>query len=107
MSIEMFSSGSRGGHGRAGYLAHRGYAARRGGRGWGQNHEVSRVPSPPLGPVLSTISRVELVADEVPAGNAKITGVEDVASYNWISGKEPTILVPGKHNRRIAEDVLT
>jgi hypothetical protein len=29
--------------------------------------------------------------------SARITGCEDVASYNWLDEREPTILVPGLH----------
>jgi len=52
-----------------------------------------------LGPVLTTLREDDLVKspdlDEHPA---RITCCEDVASYNWLDRKEPTILVPGLHS---------
>lgn len=94
----MFSSGGYNGFGGRGCGRGRGRggysAARRGGQGWHPAPEVPRAPSPPLGPVLTTISYNELNEDQAPP-DAKITGVEDIASYNWIKAKKPTIMVPG------------
>ncbi|OCK74672.1 hypothetical protein K432DRAFT_409666 [Lepidopterella palustris CBS 459.81] len=42
------------------------------------------------------VAVVELKADQVSFSDAKITGLEDVASYNWLKANEPTIMVPGK-----------
>ncbi|KAF2429947.1 hypothetical protein EJ08DRAFT_589893, partial [Tothia fuscella] len=53
-----------------------------------------RTPSPPVGPVLTTILYSELNADHVLSSDAKITSLEDVASYNWLKANEPTIMVP-------------
>lgn len=95
----MFSSSSydrfdgRGrGRGRGGYSAVR--------RASGQNRrsaapEIPRSPSPPIGPVLTTIRYSELEADEASSSDAIITGLEDVASYNWLKANEPTIMTPG------------
>lgn len=93
----MFSSssydrfGSRGlgrGRGRGGYSA-----AYRGPRS--ASLKTSRCPSPPVGPVLATIRYSELEAGQASSSNAKIKGVEDVASYNWLKAKGPTIVTPG------------
>lgn len=91
----MFSSSNYdrfGGHGRGSYSA-----PRRGrGQGWrSKARETPRSPSPPIGPVLTTIRYSELKADQVSSGDAKITGLEDVASYNWLKASEPTIMTPG------------
>jgi hypothetical protein len=91
----MFSSGGYGrfgghGRGRGGYSA-----ARQGGQGWLSKPKVPRAPSPSLGLVLTTILYNELNEDQEPPSNAKITGVEDVASYNWVKANEPTIMIPG------------
>ncbi len=95
----MFSSssydrfGGRGrGRGRGGYSA-----ARRGsGQGWlSAASETPRSPSPPIGPVLTTIRYSELEADQASSSDARITGLEDVASYNWLKSNEPTIMTPG------------
>jgi len=75
-----------------------GYSAARRGIGRGQRFsalETSRIPSPPFGSVLTTIRYSELRADQIPSGDAKITGLEDVASYNWLKADEPTIVTPG------------
>lgn len=94
----MFSSGNydrfsgRGrGRGRAGYAS-----TPRGGQSWRPNPEIPRAPSPPLGPVLAKIFCHELDGDDILLSKAKITNVQDVASYNWIKANEPTIMVPGK-----------
>jgi hypothetical protein len=44
---------------------------------------------------LTTIRYSELEADQVSSSDAKITGLEDVASYNWLKANEPTIMTPG------------
>jgi hypothetical protein len=50
-------------------------------------------PPKPLGPIIDSINIKTLLTEEdVPT----IKGVEYVASYNWISGKSPVILVPGQ-----------
>ncbi|KAG9229293.1 hypothetical protein BJ875DRAFT_475286 [Amylocarpus encephaloides] len=89
----MFSSSSYerfGGRGR-------GRGRGRGGKGWrSAAPETPRSKSPPIGPVLTTIHDSELEVDQVSSSLARITGLEDVASYNWLRAKEPTILTPGK-----------
>jgi hypothetical protein len=44
---------------------------------------------------LTTIRYSELKADQVSSGDAKITGLEEVASYSWLKANEPTIMTPG------------
>ncbi|KAI9652700.1 MAG: hypothetical protein M1829_001483 [Trizodia sp. TS-e1964] len=69
-------------------------------------------PLPPLGPLLTTIQHNELEADQASSSDAKITGLEDLASYNWLKADEPTIITPGKPPKwtpivrpeRLAED---
>lgn len=63
---------------------------------WRRNMEVPRPPSPPLGPILTTLRESDL-ADypNLHEGYARITDCKDVASYNWLNKNEPTILVPG------------
>lgn len=92
----MFSSSSYDrfggrGRGRGGYSAAR-------GRGQGRRSaapETPRSPSPPIGPVLTTIRYSELEADQASSSDARITGLEDVASYNWLKANEPSIMTPG------------
>lgn len=92
--FKMFSSGGYGrfsGRGRAGCAS-----TPRGGQGWRSTPEVPRTPSPPLGPVLTKILHKELDGEVISLSTAKITDVQDVASYNWVKANEPTIMVPGK-----------
>lgn len=95
----MFSSSSYDRFGGRGRGRGRGaYTAARRGPGHGRRssaHETPRSPSPPIGSVLTTIRYSELKADQISSSDAKITHVEDVASYNWLRATEPTILVPG------------
>jgi hypothetical protein len=73
-------------------------SAARQGSGQGRRSsapETPRSPSPPIGPVLTTIRYSELETDQVSSSDAKITGLEDVASYNWLKANEPTIMTPG------------
>lgn len=95
----MFSSSSYdrfGGRGRG--RGRGGYSAARRGTGRGRlpaASETLRSPSPPVGPVLTTIRYNELEVDQGSSSDARITGLEDVASYNWIKANEPTIMTPG------------
>ncbi|KAE9979740.1 hypothetical protein EG327_006903 [Venturia inaequalis] len=95
------------GRGRAGYAS-----TSRGGQGWRPTQVIPRTPSPPLGPVLTKILDHELNGDDILLSKAKITNVQDIASYNWIKANEPTIIVPGMppkwtptaSSTRLAED---
>lgn len=77
-----------------------GYSAAR--RSSGQ--ETQRSPSPPFGPVLTTIRYSELKTDQFPSSDAKITGLEDVASYNWLKADEPLIMVPGRYPHNLSSE---
>jgi hypothetical protein len=58
-----------------------------------------RPPSPPLGPLLTTLDEEDLANSlDLQEYPARITCCKDVASYNWVDEKEPTILVPGLHS---------
>lgn len=60
--------------------------------------KAAQPPSPPLGPVLTTLSGVDLAESlDLHESSAGITCWEDVGSYNWLNEVEPTILVPGLH----------
>ena len=91
--------GSSSGQGRSSSLPFRG-----GRRGSYLSHRrtqmvsqiAARPPSPPLGPVLATLSDVDLTdPSDLYGYPAKISSCKDVASYNWLNEQEPTILVPG------------
>ena len=58
---------------------------------------TSQPPSPPLGPLLETLRTKEPI-DSVgfDENHAVIKACEDVASYNWLDKKEPSILIPGE-----------
>jgi hypothetical protein len=50
-------------------------------------------PTKPFGAVVDSINVKELlIEDDAP----KIKDVKYVASYNWVDGGDPVILVPGK-----------
>lgn len=88
----MFSSSS---YDRFGGRRRGGYSATRGQGGRSVAPETPRSPSPPIGLVLTTIRYSELEDDQASSSDAKITGLEDVASYNWLKANEPTIMTPG------------
>jgi hypothetical protein len=70
---------------------HRGFDR---GRGIGFSRAPQNLPPPkPLGPNIDSINIKTLLTEEVAP---TIKGVEYVASYNWIGGKSPVILVPGE-----------
>jgi hypothetical protein len=80
------------------YCGSRGFGTR--GSSWRgkdrRNQAKSPVPSAltlPLGQIVDSISiKALLVEQDAPT----IQNVEYVASYNWLEGKSPIILVPGK-----------
>ncbi|KAE9364907.1 hypothetical protein N431DRAFT_549309 [Stipitochalara longipes BDJ] len=67
--------------------------ASRGGRG-GAWHPKSfpKAPSRPYGPTIDSLDIKALLIEE---DSPEITDIEYVASYNWLDGGNPTILVPG------------
>ncbi len=91
--------GSGRGRGRSGYSATRTRVT--------STPVVPEPPSPPMGPVMTTIQYRDLTVDDVQASPAKITGLEDVASYNWLDASEPTILTPGISHHLSSSRVLT
>ncbi|KAL3417065.1 geranylgeranyl pyrophosphate synthetase [Phlyctema vagabunda] len=95
-SYQRFDSSARGRGGSRGSGRGRGRGSYR-GQGWhSAARETPRSPSPPIGPVLTTIRYSELRAGQAASIDAKITGLEDVASYNWLKADEPTVMTPGK-----------
>src|SRR5271156_3087760 len=61
-----------------------------------QKPEIPKPPSPPLGPVLTKLCEEDLVeSSSLYEYSPRITSCKDIASYNWLDSKEPTILVPG------------
>lgn len=65
-----------------------------------------RPPSSELGTVLAAIHRTDLaepsaVVKDLP----KIANCREVASYNWLDQKEPTLLVPGMPNIQVFEHI--
>ena len=85
----------------------RGWRSRYQGRGFNPNSRqstryestIQRPPSPPLGPLLQTLSEADLLATDQAQSScdkpAKITDCTYVASFNWLDRDEPTILIPG------------
>jgi len=62
----------------------------RGNRGFASN--TSTIPTKPFGPEVDSIDiKTLLIEEEAPA----IEHCKYVASYNWLDGREPVILVPG------------
>ncbi|KAI9925316.1 hypothetical protein ASPWEDRAFT_32389 [Aspergillus wentii DTO 134E9] len=62
---------------------------------WRKKPEVAEPPAPRLGSVLATVEISDLV-EGLREEDSKITDCRDLASYNWLNRKEPTILIPGK-----------
>ncbi|KAK5019377.1 hypothetical protein BJ546DRAFT_240439 [Cryomyces antarcticus] len=65
---------------------------------WQQREALQEPPSPlPYGPLLERVSNSDVVmAAKSKDCSIKIEHCEHVASYNSLSGTDPTILVPGK-----------
>ena len=72
-----------------------------GGRGAFQSRQSQRQtvvqpPSPPLGPIISTLGIEDLTdCPQLEESSAAICGFKEVASYDWVDETGPTILVPG------------
>lgn len=62
---------------------------------WSRKQSVQQAPPPPRGEVLATIYPSDLQAEKQDI-TAQITDSQYLASYNWLSGGEPHILIPGK-----------
>jgi hypothetical protein len=71
----------------------------RGGGSWrGKDSSRSRAepltPPQPFGPTIDSFnSKTLLIEEDAPT----IQDVEYVASYNWLDGKSPIVLVPGQY----------
>ncbi|PYH42932.1 uncharacterized protein BP01DRAFT_403792, partial [Aspergillus saccharolyticus JOP 1030-1] len=78
---------------------------------WSRKQCVQQAPLPPRGEVLATIYPIDL-QEEKQDITAQIIDSQCLASYNWLSGGEPHILIPGEPPRwaplsnptRLAED---
>lgn len=55
------------------------------------------VPEPPLGPLLSTIAKKDLVDEsEEYVPTARITDCQYVASFSWRDSWKPSVFIPGE-----------
>jgi len=57
---------------------------------------VRRQASPPPKPTGNVLESINIKALMTEQMNPKIEDVEYIASYNWLDGKTPVILVPGQ-----------
>ncbi|KAJ9242812.1 hypothetical protein DTO169E5_2983 [Paecilomyces variotii] len=63
---------------------------------WIQKRNVQQAPPPPpRGEIIATIYQSDLQADKSDT-TAKITNGQYLTSYNWLTGIEPRIIIPGK-----------
>ncbi|KAF2713833.1 hypothetical protein K504DRAFT_498627 [Pleomassaria siparia CBS 279.74] len=94
----------RGGSAQRGIRGGRGSRGGRGGRGGGNASTPKRDPPPepdivahPLGELLQTIRISDLSLEAIKTSKpTDITDLKYVASYNWMEGDAPTIMIPGK-----------
>jgi hypothetical protein len=84
------SRGSLAGQGRGSWRG----GASRGGRGAWYPKPLPKAPLAPYGPTIDSIDIKALLIEE---DSPEIANVEYFASYNWLDGAKPTVLVPGKH----------
>lgn len=75
------------------------------GKPWEKKQKPASTPAPepPLGPLLSTIVKTDLIVDSreyVPA--ARITDCQYVASFNWRDAWKPSVFIPGESPIRVA-----
>ena len=64
---------------------------------WRQKQNAPQAPSPPLGEVLAVMFPDDIEnACESDDILPRIRNVQYLASYNWLNGKTPSILIPGK-----------
>lgn len=62
---------------------------------WIQKRNIQQTPPPPLGEIIATIYQSDLQADKSDT-TAKITNGQYLTSYNWLTGIEPRIIIPGE-----------
>lgn len=86
------STRSRGGRGRAGYSGRsRDFA----NQSW-RKLQTQETPALPLGSMLAEVHESDLAdVSNVNEKSAKISDCKEIASFNWLNEKEPTILIPG------------
>lgn len=67
------------------------------GGSWSRKSTYTPPPDPPLGSLLSTIKKKDLVAgSEEHISSSRITDCEYVASFNWRNSRTPSLFVPGR-----------
>lgn len=83
---------ARGGRGRARYSGRsRDFA----NKGW-RKTQAQETPAPPLGSMLAEVHESDLAdVSNVDEKSAKISDCKEIASFNWLNEKQPTILIPG------------
>lgn len=63
---------------------------------WKAKSAFTKSPEPPLGPLLSSLSKSDFNQDAKDyESRSAISGCKVIASYNWLDKKDPTIVVPG------------
>lgn len=67
----------------------------RNGTPCGRSQSVQQAHPPPRGEILATIYPIDLQGEKQGI-TAQITDSQCLASYNWLGGGEPHILIPGK-----------
>ena len=111
----MYSPGQGRGRGRGGYAPRRGGGSNqpyfRGGsnRPFFKSKEQTMPDTQkyPLGELLEGFRNVDLEVERDDAFNGSaISGCQYVASYNWLSEKVPTIIVPGNFPNHTVEAIL-
>lgn len=67
------------------------------GKHWEKKPTSTPTPEPPLGPLLRTIVKEDLIAEsEKYVSNARITDCQYVASFNWRNTGKPSVFIPGE-----------
>lgn len=67
------------------------------GGSWSRKSTYTPPPDPPLGRLLSTIKKDDVVFEsEKHISSARITDCEYVASFNWRNSRNPSLFVPGR-----------
>ncbi|CAM1502641.1 Fc.00g074170.m01.CDS01 [Cosmosporella sp. VM-42] len=61
-----------------------------------QQLEVTPSPAPPLGDLIETIAGDSLSGKGDTPKHVGITNARPIASYNWVDGSSPKIIIPGK-----------
>lgn len=99
MSMQQRGRGARarGGRGRAGYSGRPRVVA---SKSW-RKLQTQETLAPVLGSKLAEVHESNLAdVSRVDEKSAKISDCKDIASFNWLNEKEPTILIPGGFRTR-------